>query len=130
MSVEITGMIELQRQLESRLGSSQMQRISDEALKDASKVFVRELKSQFQSFKDTGASIDEITLTDPYWKDGSRTITVHWSGPQSRYRVIHLNEFGTVNNPNPRGKGAVARALQASEQSYRQAVERTLRGAF
>ena len=130
MSINITGMDQLQRELERRLGKQAMQRISDKALTKASQVFVRELKSQFQSFKDTGASIDEITLTDPYWKNGVRVITVHWKGPKERYRIIHLNEFGTVSNPNPKGKGAIARALQASESAYRQAIVDTFRGAF
>lgn len=128
MSVDITGMDQIQRELERRLGTQALQRISDKALIKASLVFVKELKSQLESFKDTGATIDEITLTEPYWKDGVRTITVHWSGPKDRYRIIHLNEFGTVNNPNPKGKGAIARALQASARAYRQAIIDTFRG--
>jgi len=130
MSVNITGIDQIQRELERRLGTQALQRISDKALTKASQLFVKELKSQFQSFKDTGASIEEITLTEPYWKDGVRTITIHWKGPKNRYRIIHLNEFGTVNNPNPKGKGAIARVLQASESAYRQAIVDTFRGAL
>lgn len=130
MSVNLTGIDQIQRELERRLGTQAIQRISDKALMRASQVFVKELKSQFQSFKDTGASIEEITLTEPYWKNGVRLVTVHWKGPKNRYRIIHLNEFGTVQNPNPKGKGAIARALQASESAYRQAIVDTFRGAL
>lgn len=130
MSVEVNGLDDVLSQIESQLGPQRMQQISDEALISASEVFKSELKNQFGLFKDTGASIDEISLTAPYDKDGIRTITVHWKGPKSRYRVIHLNEFGTVKNPNPRGKGAVARALRNSEAAYKRAVEEALRGAL
>lgn len=130
MSVEVNGMDDVLAEIERRLGPQGMQRISDDALASASAVFKSELESQFSSFKDTGASIDEISLTAPYDKNGVRTITVHWKGPKGRYRVIHLNEFGTVKNPNPPGKGAVARALRNSETAYKQAIEQALRGAL
>lgn len=127
MSVTISGLQQLQREIENRYGQQQMQRISDEALKEASLVYKTFLIAQLESFKDTGATVDELTFTEPYWKDGIRTITVHWKGPKGRYRVIHLNEYGTVNNPNPRGKGAIARSLQAAAMTYRRAIEQALR---
>ena len=126
MSVKITGLNQLIKELEQRLGKQAMQRISDEALKKGAEVFVKELKSQFESFKDTGASIDEITISEPMWEAGVRTVKVHWKGPKDRYRIIHLNEFGTVQNPNPRGKGAIARALRNAERKYRQVVKEAI----
>jgi len=126
MSVEIRGLDQLLADLERRLGKEAMQRISDKALLDAAEVFVKELKREFETFKDTGASIKEITVTGPYWEDGVRTIRVHWRGPKKRYRVIHLNEWGTIKNPNPRGKGAVARAMRNSEKAYQEAVRKAL----
>ena len=129
MSVKIRGLDKLLQDLEQRFGQQKMQAISDKALKDAANEFVKELKSQFQSFKDTGASIDEITISDIVYVNGARTIKVHWIGPKQRYRIIHLNEWGTIRNPNPRGKGAVARALKSSEKAYREAVKKALKGA-
>jgi hypothetical protein len=122
MSVEITGLDQLLNELENRLGTQATQRISDEALMEGAEVFVRELKSQFQSFRDTGGSIEEITISDPMWEGNTRTVKVHWRGPRGRYRIIHLNEFGTVKNPNPRGKGAIARSMRAAERAYRDAI--------
>lgn len=127
MSVTINGLSELLSRVESQLGVQAVTRISDKALKDASLVFKAALLAQLSTFQDTGATVDEVTLTDPYTKDGARTIKVHWKGPKNRYRVIHLNEFGTVKNPNPRGKGAIARALQMSEAAYKRAVEESVR---
>lgn len=122
MSAEIRGVSELLVDLERRFGEQAVQRLSDQALIEASQVFKVALIAQLNSFKDTGATLEELTFSDPYTKDGVRTITVHWKGPKGRYRVIHLNEYGTVSNPNPRGKGSIARAVLISEGSYAQAI--------
>lgn len=126
MSVNIRGERELLAALERRIGKQAAQRISDKGLKRAANEFVKELKSQFTGFKDTGASIEEITISEPYNVAGTRTVKVHWRGPKKRYAIIHLNEWGTVKNPNPRGKGAIARAMRNSERAYREAIKRAL----
>ncbi|MEK5524140.1 hypothetical protein [Heyndrickxia sp. FSL W8-0423] len=127
MSVKITGQEKLLKELEKRFDKAKIQRISDKALLSGAKVFVKELRSQFESFKDTGASIEEITISEPMWIAGVRTIKVHWRGPKGRYRIIHLNEWGTINNPNPPGKGAVARALKNAEKAYRSAIKNAIK---
>lgn len=127
MSVNISGIRQLERELLRRFGSNRTQQIVDIALLAGANVFVQELKRQFESFKDTGASISEITISQPTTVGGARTVKVHWKGPKGRYRVIHLNEWGTVNNPNPEGKGAIARALRNAEQAYRNAIKQELR---
>lgn len=126
MGVELKGTDKLLKELEERLGKQAMQRISDKALLDGANLFVEELKKQFENFKDTGASIAEITITGPLWEAGERTVKIHWKGPKGRYRIIHLNEWGTIKNPNPRGKGAIARALKNSEIAYHQAIKKAL----
>ncbi|WP_230200105.1 hypothetical protein [Bacillus niameyensis] len=115
------------KELEMRFGEQGMRRISDQALEDAAKEFVKELISQFQSFKDTGGSIDEITISDIYVENGVRTIRIHWKGPKGRYRIIHLNEWGTIKNPNPAGKGKIAKAMKSSEKAYRDAVKKAIK---
>ncbi|UOQ85691.1 hypothetical protein [Gracilibacillus salinarum] len=128
MSVKIKGLNNLLSDLENKLGKQAMQHISDKALVEATDEFVKELKREFETFKDTGASIEEITVKGPVWENGSRIMKVHWRGPHDRYRIIHLNEWGTINNPNPDGKGAIARALKNSEKAYRNAVKKALKG--
>lgn len=123
MSVNITGMNKLLADVEAKLGASAMNRIGDEALKDAAEVFKAELLRQLETFRDEGGTVEELTLTEPYTLEGVRTITAKWVGPKGRFRIIHLNEFGTVKNPNPKGKGAIARALQNSKKAYRQAIK-------
>ncbi|PKR82566.1 hypothetical protein [Heyndrickxia camelliae] len=127
MSVTIRGNKELMAELERRLGRAAMQRISDRALQRGAEVFVNELKRQFETFRDTGESIKEITVSEPMWIGKVRTIKVYWKGPKDRYRIIHLNEWGTVTNPNPRGKGAIARAMRNCERAYREAIRQAIR---
>lgn len=127
MSVQIRGLNNLLADLEKRLGPTKVKSISDQALKEGAQVFVKELKTQFESFKDTGASIDEITISDPEYVAGVRTIKIHWRGPKDRYRIIHLNEWGTVKIPNPKGKGAIARAMRNAENAYKAAVREAVR---
>lgn len=130
MSVNVTGLNKTIGDIEKALGKKKMQHVMDDALKAGAKVFVAELKRQFETFRKTGASIKEITVSDPMWIEGSRSVRVHWKGPDDRYRIIHLNEWGTVNNPNPRGKGAIAKSMRNAEKAYiaavRKAIERGL----
>jgi len=131
MGVEIKGLKELERELEKRFGKQNVQRISDKALLDGAKVFVKELQAQVKTFSDgkgysQGYTYEEITVSEPMTIKGVRTVKVHWKGPHGRYRVIHLNEWGTIKNPNPRGKGAIARALKNAEKAYRNAIKQAI----
>lgn len=130
MSMKISGMNKLLADIEKHLGKAKMQRVTDAALTAGAKVFVTELKRQFETFRDTGASKDEITISKPYTKGGVRMISVHWRGPKNRYRIIHLNEWGTVKNPNPRGKGKIAAALRNAEKAYRSTLIAHIRKAI
>jgi Bacteriophage HK97-gp10, putative tail-component len=126
MGVAIKGQKKLVQELEKRLGKEAFRRLSDNALKAGADIFVQELKQQLETFRDTGETIDEVTIADPETIGGVRVLRVHWKGPMGRYRVVHLNEWGTVKNPNPRGKGAIARALKNSEKAYRAALKKSL----
>ena len=130
MSVEIRGEAAILAELERRFGQARIQRVSDEALREGAKVFVKELKSQLLPAKKKGDTIKEITVSEPFTIAGMRMIRVYWKGPRNRYRIIHLNEYGTVKNPNPKAKGAIARAVRNSERAYRNVIEETLRRGF
>lgn len=128
MSVKITGMAKLEKDLENRYGEMRMRAITDDALRAGGKVFMKEMEAQFKPWKVDGYSIEEMMLTEPQTINGVRTITVKWKGPHNRYAIIHLNELGTVHAPNPPGKGAIARALEASRKPYRRELKRVLEG--
>lgn len=127
MSVKLRGIDPLIKQLEKRFDEIRVQEIVDAALMAGAKVFVRELKIQLKRFQDTGATVNEVTIRKPYTVDGVRQVTIHWKGPKGRYRIIHLNEWGTVRNPNPRGKGKIALALRISEKKYRDTLKEILK---
>lgn len=126
MGVKIKGQKKLIQQLEKKFGEQAARRLSDEALKAGAPVFRKELDLQLESFRDTGGTIEDVTLTEPMDVSGVRVLKVHWNGEHGRYRVVHLNEWGTVKNPNPRGKGAIARALKNSQKEYRAAVKKSI----
>lgn len=126
MSVEVKGVGKLMADLEAKIGGNKMRKVSDDALRAGAEVFVNELKREFEMFKKTGASIEEITLTEVRSLDGNMSIKVHWRGPKQRYRVIHLNEFGTIKQRKPEGKGAIARALKNAEDAYRKAIRESI----
>lgn len=131
MSVKVTGLKELLGDLEKHLGKEKMQRVSDEGLKEGARVFVDKLKSEFRSVNwgdySQGYTVEEITVSEPEWIQGKRTVRVYWKGPHDRYRIIHLNEMGTVKNPNPPAKGVIARSLRNSEDAYFKAIEEAVR---
>lgn len=131
MSVKITGMDRLLKTLDAKYGPRTIQAATDKAIKAGAEVFVKELQEQVSMFSDgtgysEGDTLKEITLQGPYDVGGVRTMTVKWKGPKNRYNIVHLNEFGTVTNPNPRGKGAIARALENSRKTYRKVLRDTL----
>lgn len=129
MSVEIKGTHNMLRQIREKYGQAQMERAQDKALRLGSKYFVSVLKQNFQVFRDTGASIEEIEVTDPYYIHGGvRMVKVHWQGSKNRYSIIHLNEYGSVRNANPRGKGAIARTMFMTEKPYKSIIKESLEG--
>lgn len=129
MSVKIEGTNNMLRQIREEYGEAKMLKAQDKALRLGSKYFKSVMQSNFQVFKDTGASIAEMTLTEPYTLYGRvRTVKLHWEGAMSRQSIIHLNEYGTVRNANPRGKGVIMRTMVMTEKPYREIIKESLRG--
>lgn len=128
MSVNVTGMNRLLAVLEERFGKAKMQRISDKALMDAAELFVKILNGYIGTSGKyaKGWTVGDTTASDPEGRGGTRFVKVHWNGPHGRYRIIHLNEYGTVHNPNPPRKGAIAKAMREAEEVYRNAVKRAM----
>ncbi len=126
MAVKITGLQRLQDELAERYGKAKMQEITDRALLEGAEVIKKELEQNFESFRDTGASIDEITISRAIAGRNGRRREIHWVGPKDRYRLIHINEWGTIKNPNPAGKGKVAASLEGGKKAYKKAIKKAL----
>jgi len=132
MGLRVYGVQRLMNELELKFSKEQIKSIVDEALIAGALILGMELRRQIRTFSDgtgysKGYTLDEITISEPLDKLGNRTITVHWKGKHGRYRIIHLNEWGTIKNPNPRGKGKIAKAMALSQQAYGKAVRDVLR---
>ena len=130
LNVKVNGVEEVNRELEKRFGGKSMERILDKALLSGAAVIKKELERNLGAYEgtkySTGASKDEITISKPMTLNGTRTVVIHWSGPKNRHTIIHLNEFGTIKNPQPRLKGAIERALRAGQAEYLRVVKQEI----
>lgn len=135
MAVKIHGVNRLLKELDQKFGKRRIDQITDDALTKGALVFGMELRRQLKTFSDgtgysEGYTLDELTISPPgKGTSGNRSIRVYWRGPHSRYRIIHLNEWGTIRNPSPRGKGKIAKAMKLSRKAYGKAVRDELRRA-
>lgn len=132
MSVEITGLKELEAEIEKQFGKKRMIEISNKALEAATEHEMKVLKTNFEKFKDTGASINEMTRTKPFTSKVTRqqTIIIEWVGPHDRYKLVHLNEHGYDRNGKkfiPRGFGVIENTLQAVKTSYKNIITEEMR---
>lgn len=132
MGVRVYGVTRLLNRLEEKFGKVHIEKVIDEALTNGALVFGMELMRQLKTFSDgtgysKGYTLDEVVISDPLDVHGNRTIKVYWKGKNNRYRIIHLNEWGTIKNPRPRGKGKIAKALALSQKAYGKAVRDTIR---
>lgn len=130
MTIKLQGLKELESELERKLGRKATNKIIDTALVVGGNAFIGKLKRDMSSFKDTGATIDEVKLSKPSWVKGIRTVKVHWRGPNRRYSIIHLNEFGHYDKSgkwvNPAGKGVIENALREFRETYTRTVKMLL----
>lgn len=84
-----------------------------------------------KTFKDTGESVEETTLSKPMTISGVRTVKIHWRGPKQRYRIIHLNEYGHFDRlgkwVNTAGKGVIENAMREGRETYFRTVKEEMR---
>lgn len=128
IDIKMVGVDELLAQLEDRFGKENMDRISDAALIKAAELFVKILNAYIGRGGKyaKGWTVDDTSIEGPEYIGGVKVVKIHWNGPHGRYRIIHLNEWGTVKVPNPPRKGAIAKALREAEEVYRNEVKRAL----
>lgn len=128
IKAEFKGVQKVLDELERRFGQENMNRISDKALLKGAEVFVKELKASIGTSGKyaKGWTVEDITISGPEYIGGVKVVKVHFNGPHGRYRIVHLNEWGTVKIPNPPRKGAIARAMRNAEQAYRAAIKQAV----
>src|SRR5699024_8260457 len=97
MTVTVKGDKEIIASLEKKYGKSATKRITDFALTKGGQKVVQIIKNNMKSFKDTGESVEETTVSKPMTINGVRTVKIHWRGLKQRYRIIHLSEYGNFH---------------------------------
>lgn len=131
MSISIKGDKEIIAYLEKKFGKSATKRITDFALTKGGQKVVQIMKNNMKSFKDTGESVSETSLSKPMTIGGVRTVKIHWRGPKQRYRIIHLNEYGHYDRSgkwvNTAGKGVIERAMREGRETYFRTVKEEIR---
>lgn len=131
MTISVKGDKEIVAYLEKKFGKSATKRITDFALTKGGQKVVQIIKRDMGSFKDTGESVSETSLSKPMTIGGVRTVKVHWRGPKQRYRIIHLNEFGHYDRSgkwvNTAGKGVIERAMREGRETYFRTVKEEIR---
>ncbi|MGX0026565.1 hypothetical protein ACUXHP_002030 [Staphylococcus cohnii] len=131
MTVTVKGDKEIIAYLEKKYGKSATKRITDFALTKGGQKVVQIIKNNMKSFKDTGESVEETTVSKPMTINGVRTVKIHWRGPKQRYRIIHLNEYGHFDRAgkwvNTAGKGVIENAMREGRETYFRTVKEEMR---
>lgn len=131
MTVTVKGDKEIIAYLEKKYGRSATKRITDFALTKGGQKVVQIIKNNMKSFKDTGESVEETTVSKPMTINGVRTVKIHWRGPKERYRIIHLNEYGHFDRAgkwvNTAGKGVIENAMREGRETYFRTVKEEIR---
>ena len=131
MTVTVKGDKEIIAYLEKKYGRSATKRITDFALTKGGQKVVQMIKNNMKSFKDTGESVEETTVSKPMTINGVRTVKINWRGPKQRYRIIHLNEYGHFDRAgkwvNTAGKGVIENAMREGRETYFRTVKEEMR---
>ncbi|OEK41439.1 hypothetical protein ASS90_12135 [Staphylococcus saprophyticus] len=131
MTVTVKGDKEIIAYLEKKYGKSATKRITDFALTKGGQKVAQIIKNNMKSFKDTGESVEETTVSKPMTINGVRTVKIHWRGPKQRYRIIHLNEYGHFDRAgkwvNTAGKGVIENAMREGRETYFRTVKEEMR---
>ena len=111
MSVEITGMNEILKNLEAKLGKNRTTRVVNKALRNAGKKNQEIVKEKVSSYIDTGATHDLVVTSNV--KNDPKRVETGWAS-KSRAPLVHLNEFGYTRFGQyirPRGTGKLQEAV-------------------
>lgn len=129
-NVTIKGIDSTLKNLEKTLGDKKVRSISRKAINKAGGEVKGNLKEDMKVFRDTGASINEVVQQNATKKSTGVSGRIGWNGPQNRYKLVHLNEWGYTRfgkQYRPRGFGVIEKSLKGSESKYLETVESELR---
>lgn len=116
---ELKGFDDVLRNLEMRLGDAKVKRATSRALKATADETLNEFKSALEVYKDTGETIESATVGRVTGMPVGVPVIKIGFGEGSRWRLVHLSEFGYSKNPHPRGFGVIRRFSEAHAKTYK-----------
>lgn len=129
MSVKVTGVEQMMVEITKKVtGTADKQ--GAEALKRGGQLVYKRMQSGMAYFRDTGATLEEMQVSNVQTSRGQIKLYIYWKGPKDRYTLIHLNEKGYTRNGkfySPRGRGAIARTIAGVESEYFNTVRQVMR---
>lgn len=116
---ELRGFDDVLRNIEAHLGDAKVKRATSHALKTVADETLEEFKGALQAYKDTGETIESATAGRVTgFATGVPVVKIGF-GEGSRWRLVHLNEFGYGKNQHPRGFGVIRRFSEANAKTYK-----------
>lgn len=118
MSVTVTGTDQIIANLEKKLGSARTTRVVNKALRKYGETLKNDVQDAVSSYIDTGETHDTVIASN-IKKGPPKRVEVGW-GQGSRWRLVHLNEFGYTRYGRyvrPRGMGKLQGVVDKTEST-------------
>lgn len=118
MSASVTGTEDILKNIEAKLGKTRATRVINKALRNYGKELKQDVETAVSSYIDTGETHDTV-IASGIKKGPPKEVQVGW-GAGSRWRLVHLNEFGYTRfgkYQSPRGMGKLQGVVDKTEGS-------------
>ena len=123
----LKGFDDVLRNLEMRLGDAKVKRSTSRTLKAVANETLEEFKGALEVFKDTGETIESATVGRVTGLAVSVPVVKIGFGEGSRWRLVHLNEFGYAKKAHPRRFGVIRRFSEANAKKYKYRIANQLK---
>lgn len=118
MSASVTGTEDILKNIEAKLGKTRATRVINKALRNYGKELKQDVETAVSNYIDTGETHDTV-IASGIKKGPPKEVQVGW-GAGSRWRLVHLNEFGYTRfgkYQSPRGMGKLQGVVDKTEDS-------------
>ena len=115
----LVGFEEVIRNLEAKLGDGKVRRSANKALKGAATESLEDFKGALGVYKDTGETIASATVGNVTGSFEGVPMVKLGLGAGSRWRLVHLSEFGYAKKAHPRGFGVIRRFSEANKEKFK-----------
>lgn len=115
----LVGFEEVIRNLEAKLGDEKVRRSANKALKGAATETLEDFKGALVVYKDTGETIASATVGNVTGSFEGVPMVKLGFGAGSRWRLVHLSEFGYAKKAHPRGFGVIRRFSEANKEKFK-----------